>query len=162
MLSLEQQRTTIFNCLNGNGVRDCGRCESYHPRGGVCCFGKKYEPGDDDCTRCRHKTDCERLSHSYQPPPRQWGPGTSVNMHNPPMRHITPNTPVQKPTGPIVPPQPIVQVQPKIAGTHPFLSPAAPKEDEKYSAFIARVAIHGGLEGALSFLLQLLQMRRPF
>jgi len=163
MLTLEQQRTVIYNCLNGNGIRDCGRCEAYHSRGGVCCFGQKYEPGDDDCTRCRHKTDCERMSHSFQPPPRYWSPGPSaVSSHGPPIRHIAPNTPVQKPSGPLSQPQPIVQIQPKVAGTHPFLRPAEPKKGEKYSTYVARVATHGAMEGMLTFLLQLLHMRRPF
>lgn len=161
MLTLEQQRTVIFNCLNGNGIRDCGRCDAYNRRGGVCCFAQKYEPGDDDCKRCRHKTDCERMSHSYQPPPRTF-PGPTTSVHYPPVRHIAPSAPTQKPTGPLSQPQPILQVQPKLAGTHPFLRPAEPKENEKYSTYACRVAAHGAMEGMLTFLLQLLQMRRPF
>lgn len=164
MLSLEQQRNIIYDCINGNGIRDCGRCDAYHTRGGVCCFARKYEPGDGDCTRCRHKTECERLSHSYQPPPRPvWNPGYHNSAtHYPPARHIAPNAAVQKPTGPFSQPQPIVQVQPKLPGTHSFLAPAGPRKDEKYPKFVTRVAVHGALEGALTFVLQLLQLRRPF
>jgi hypothetical protein len=158
MLTLEQQRSTIFNCLNGNGIRDCGRCDAYHAKGGVCCFGRSYEPGDADCTRCRHRTDCERLSHSYQPPQR------TTYASGPQPRYITPTSGPQRPTGPLPVPQaqPIVQIQPKVDTNHPFLSPAGPRKDEKYSSYVTRVAVHGALEGLLNFLLQLLQMRRPF
>lgn len=166
-LTLEQQRSTIFNCLNGSGMRDCSSCGAHSSRNGVCCFGRKYEPGDDDCSRCRHKEDCERFSHSYQPPPRPVWPGQQPIVHQRQypsvgVRHVTPTNAPGQTQLQQNPHQPIVQVQPRIAEAHPYLTPAGPKPDESYAKYLTRAGVHGAVEGALTFILQLLQMRRPF
>ena len=177
-VSREQQQRIIFSCLNGTRTRDCSQCPAHHNRGGVCCFGKQYEPGAEECSRCRHKLECERLSHSYQPPSRPaWTPGRLpiINQRQPStigVRHVTPPNstsqtqwrPPQTPQ-PAAPPAaqpPQLQIQPQMMGTHPHLSPAAPRENESYAKYASRVALHGALEGMLTFLLQLLFMRRPF
>lgn len=170
-VSLDHQRSIIHDCLNGTSSRDCGRCEANHSRGGICCFGRKYEPGDADCSRCRHRSDCERLSHSFQPPaPRPGWPSGSrpiISQGASPsigVRHVTPPNAYKQPTAagwPATRPA-VAPIQANQAGAHPYLAPAGPREDEAFPKFVTRVGVHGALEGALTFLLQLLQMRRPF
>lgn len=168
VVNAERQRTIIHECINGGAPRYCGKCEAHSSHGGKCCFGRLFESGDDDCSRCRHGTDCERLSHSYQPPNRSpWTPGRQPIINQPQqptlgVRQVTPpnaNAPVSSwpPIRPAV--QPIQSTRGQV---HPYLSPAVPKDDEGLPRFVTRVGVHGALEGAMTFILHLLQMRRPF
>ena len=62
----QTQKRIVQECFDGQYERDCDRCPAHYKRGGICCFGHRFEYDDDQCLSCGHNDACEPATYQVQ------------------------------------------------------------------------------------------------
>lgn len=62
----QTQKRIVQECFDGQYERDCSRCPAHYTKGGICCFGHRYEYDDEQCLSCVHSDACEPLTYQLQ------------------------------------------------------------------------------------------------
>jgi len=62
----QTQKRIVQECFDGQYERDCSRCPAHYSRGGICCFGHRFEYDDEQCRSCVHNDACEPLTYQLQ------------------------------------------------------------------------------------------------
>jgi len=157
------QRQVVQECFDGDRKRRCTYCPGHHTKGGICCFGQKFEDDDAQCACCPHNVACEPATFewvtqhedgewNYGPPPRQVAvPGRPAR----PAVHAGRPAQGQVSHGLISAPRKVP------ATTEPQAIEPAQFHERGFFEQMGLHAMWGAMEGAFEMLLSFLRNRRP-
>jgi len=163
---MQQSQTTqkriVQECFEGQYDRDCSRCPAHYTKGGICCFGHRFEYDDQQCHDCVHSDACEPLTYQLQEQrverPRRSRP--SVSRRRLPIYGQrggeTKGNLLQESEGPT----------PTAKGEEPMVCylPTRSGKEGKWKHFfrgMGLMGVWGAGEGALELMLGYLRRRRP-
>lgn len=152
------QRQMVQECFDGDRERNCNYCPAHYAKGGICCFGQKFEHDDPQCHSCPHVGACEPLTYSYEA-------GESRTMERP-RRIIHPShRPQPQPNQPgrSLPAYGARRGEGLLANDQqpPPMQPLEASEDLSFWQMMGLHAVWGAAEGALEMLLSFFRRRRP-
>jgi len=160
------QRQMVQECFDGDRERNCSYCSAHYSKGGICCFGQKFEHEDPQCDGCPHSSACEPLTYSYET-------AQSRPMDRP-RRIIQPGQrpPIVQPGRPAQPMQQNGRQLPaygrrdggllaKPEFQAPPMQPLEATEELSFWQMMGVHAVWGAAEGMLEMLLSFFRRRRP-
>jgi hypothetical protein len=162
----QTQKRIVQECFDGQYERDCQRCPAHYSRGGICCFGHRFEYDDDQCLSCGHNDACEPATYQLQEQrverPRR---SPSVSRRRLPIYGQSSNETKRNLLSEERPPAPAKRSQALSAPNDEvcYLPMRKPHEGkwEHFFKGMGLLGVWGAGEGALELMLGYLRRRRP-
>lgn len=160
----QTQKRIVQECFDGQYERDCSRCPAHYTKGGICCYGHRFEYDDDQCLSCNHNDPCERLTYQLKEQRVERPRRPSVSRHRLPIYGQSSGETKGSLLGESEQQAPIRKAQSTETEPEIYYLPTKKSKDGKWRHFfkgMGLMGVWGAGEGSLELMLGYLRRRRP-